>query len=495
MKLKRRHFEWIGIAFLALAALLYSQPEVSISGNESTRFAVIQAVGEQHVFHIEKTNFRTVDRVIRNNHVYSDKPLPIGWGLGMVHRVLHGVTGWNFFDNYNLLIYLFNLGFSGAINILLFVWSFRQFCRVRRGSVPLKFLLALGMCIGTWLFSYSVTVNNHTPAALAVLGLYIVLEKYRRRPSRRLAAAAGLTAGLVAAADLPVGAIFAVAAVAALWLLAPRRERISAETACIGCGLAVGVWLLLLNYTAYGTVVPLYVAGSEGTFRVVNPGWAYRMSYFFECLLGCRGLFSYQQFLLFALPGAYFLWRGGRFSRVDKVFLVAVAAVMLFYLFFTVEFGGWAYGFRYLVPVIPILWLFAGRWLLEAHFRLLKCAVAAPLIAAGVVTALAGAYSPFCVAYEGVNSPPGHFTRNVRSTFLGNVFAWSFASDENSALTRALLRHYGPADSMNFLHNTYFNLKRPDLLRKVAERTAQLLREERADQHHVERGSAEDRKQ
>ena len=98
MKLRRRHFEWIGIVFLALAALLYSQPEVSISGNESTRFAVIQAVGEQHVFHIEKTNFRTVDRVIRNNHVYSDKPLPIGWGLGMVHRVLHGVTGWNCFD-------------------------------------------------------------------------------------------------------------------------------------------------------------------------------------------------------------------------------------------------------------------------------------------------------------------------------------------------------------------------------------------------------------
>ncbi|UKI34306.1 MAG: hypothetical protein L6W00_13560 [Lentisphaeria bacterium] len=223
MKLRRRHFEWIGIVFLALAALLYSQPEVSISGNESTRFAVIQAVGEQHVFHIEKTNFRTVDRVIRDNHVYSDKPLPIGWGLGMVHRVLHGVTGWNFFDNYNLLIYLFNLGFGGLINILLFVWSFRQFCRVRRGSVPLKFLLALGMCIGTWLFSYSVTVNNHTPAALAVLGLYVVLEKYRRRPSRRLAAAAGLTAGLVAAADLPVGAVFAVAAVAALWLLAPRR--------------------------------------------------------------------------------------------------------------------------------------------------------------------------------------------------------------------------------------------------------------------------------
>ena len=115
------------------------------------------------MFHIEKTNFRTVDRVIRDNHVYSDKPLPIGWGLGMVHRVLHGVTGWNFFDNYNLLIYLFNLGFGGLINILLFVWSFRQFCRVRRGSVPLKFLLALGMCIGTWLFSYSVTVNNPHP--------------------------------------------------------------------------------------------------------------------------------------------------------------------------------------------------------------------------------------------------------------------------------------------------------------------------------------------
>ena len=131
------------------------------------------------MFHIEKTNFRTVDRVIRGQPTsYSDKPLPIGWGLGMVHRVLHGVTGWNFFDNYNLLIYLFNLGFGGLINILLFVWSFRQFCRVRPRECAAQ-VSARTRDVHRHLALLLLPSPSTTtpPAALAVLGLYVVLEK------------------------------------------------------------------------------------------------------------------------------------------------------------------------------------------------------------------------------------------------------------------------------------------------------------------------------
>ena len=73
LKRKVRVLKTAGCLFILGFALLYSHVEVGMSGNESGRFASIQAIAEQGVYHIEKCNFRTVDRAVRNNHVYYDK--------------------------------------------------------------------------------------------------------------------------------------------------------------------------------------------------------------------------------------------------------------------------------------------------------------------------------------------------------------------------------------------------------------------------------------
>lgn len=43
--------------------------------------------------------------------------------------------------------------------------------------------------------------------------------------------------------------------------------------------------------------------------------------------------------------------------RVEKLFLVAIGLVLAVYLTITGDFGGWAYGFRYFIPAVPILWV------------------------------------------------------------------------------------------------------------------------------------------
>ena len=179
--------------------------EVSLSGNEATRFAVIEAIGEQGVFHINNTQFRTVDRIVRDGKVYSDKPLPLGVSAGLLHKAVHTVTGLNFKDNYHLLIYLYNIICGGLVNILIFVWLFNHLRRYRKGSVQKKFLLALSAGLGSWLLSYSVTINNHTPAALALLGWFIALEKFSRKPVYSTAVIAGLASGAATAFDMPIG--------------------------------------------------------------------------------------------------------------------------------------------------------------------------------------------------------------------------------------------------------------------------------------------------
>ena len=69
-----RIYQLLGVAILLVFALLYSLAEIGMSGNEASRFATIQAFAEQNTFAIENTNFRTVDKLFIDGHLYSDKP-------------------------------------------------------------------------------------------------------------------------------------------------------------------------------------------------------------------------------------------------------------------------------------------------------------------------------------------------------------------------------------------------------------------------------------
>ncbi|MGE4563391.1 MAG: hypothetical protein AB7F32_00845, partial [Victivallaceae bacterium] len=86
----------------------------------------------------------------------------------------------------------------------------------------------------------------------------------------------------------------------------------------------------------------------------------------------------------------------------------------------------------------------------------------------GLATAMAGSYAPFCVIYEGVRSPPGSVTYEVRNSFAANLLAWSYENDPEGVLSRCLIRHYGEAQAKRYLFEAYSNLKNIDMLRKLA---------------------------
>ena len=122
MRGKSRRMLYAGIAFLLLFAVLYTKDDTTLAGNESSRFSVVQAFGEQGVFYIEHTNFAsTVDKLERDGHLYSDKPLPLSFCAALIHGAIHRVTGINFTENRMLAVYLVNLLVAGSCNILLFL--------------------------------------------------------------------------------------------------------------------------------------------------------------------------------------------------------------------------------------------------------------------------------------------------------------------------------------------------------------------------------------
>ena len=464
VKRKVKLFKLAGCAFFVIFALLYSHVEVGMSGNESGRFATIQAIAEQGVFHIEKCNFRTVDRTVRNDHVYYDKLPLLPLCLAGVYAPLHKSFGINFVDNYHLSIYLINLLLGAVVNVLLFLWIFDLLRGIKKGKIELKFLLAMGCVGGSWIISYSTMLNNHTPAALAVLGIFTALMRYNKVPTLLAAFLAGFSAGIVGLLEAPCGLFFGIAALTGIFFSAPRDKRLLHTASAAGAGALCLLFGMFINWYAYGTVLPLYMAGSGGKGTYTPTMHSDLFYYCYHALLGDRGIFAYTPFLLLGL--LYCVKHFKYLCPSERALALGGLGFMLFYLLCTNEFGGQSYGLRYFIPVIPLLWYWGGKMVLELPDRKWKAPFLGVLIFWGVVTGLAGAYHPFSIGNEGVRSPEGHFSRNF-SSFGGNLLCWSYEYFPESSLTQRLFARYGLSDCVQYLYWSYFHQKKIEQLKKM----------------------------
>ncbi len=68
------------------------------------------------------------------------------------------------------------------------------------------------MLISTMLFSYGVTMNNHTPAALILFILFLQLMDFPDKNSILRAFMIGITAGVLLTVEIPVGGICGISA-------------------------------------------------------------------------------------------------------------------------------------------------------------------------------------------------------------------------------------------------------------------------------------------
>ena len=92
------------VEFAVLAAAV--QNEITLSGNESSRFATVQSLVEKGTFAIEGSQFPTVDRVKIRGRFYSNKPLLFSVFLSGLYAPLHWIGGLRFSVDRNVLISL-----------------------------------------------------------------------------------------------------------------------------------------------------------------------------------------------------------------------------------------------------------------------------------------------------------------------------------------------------------------------------------------------------
>ncbi len=454
-------------AFILLLTAVSTKIEVTLAGNEASRFATIQAFAERGSFSIEGLCFRTVDYVVVDGKPYSDKPLAQGFFLGLLYKAISAATGISFESKYYLSVFLTTFLGVGLLNVILFLLFFKLLSREAPDSPFLsRLFLSASLPLATLLFSYGVSMNNHTPAAFILFVLLWQLLDYPKKDVPLRAFLLGLTAGALFNLEIPIGGIFGIACFVAV--LACSREGVFRKAALYSLGGLIPIlFFALLDYYAFGRFTPQYVgSGFTGSFSPPLPD-SNSFYYAFSALLGVRGFFSYAPALLFIFPAVLAL-RRRQGVKAEAIALGAGAACVLFYVLCTNEYGGWAYGFRYLVPLIPLLWLFIAREY-AGRVKSWSYALLCASVLWGGAVAYVGSYNPWCAGYEGSRSPPSCADYYVRSSFAANLLCMSFESGGPDSFLYKLLseRLYDPALSVAYLNESFRNTKNLDMLAKL----------------------------
>ena len=453
-----------GLALAAVILLLafFISDDITNAGNESSRLALVQSMIDHGTFAVEKSSFRTVDVGKLNGHFYSDKPILFSAWLAGVYAFVKHVLMISFQPIRNNAIYLINLLGVSVFTIGLY-WLFLRRLKRETGCFYLKTALAASLIFCTWIFSYTVSINNHTVAAFLVFGLFLMTEKAIEPGEKSrsfIAFLAGLAGGLLCAVENPVGGIFSLASMACL-LTSGQKQRWKMLGLFFVGGLIPAAAMAALDYCGWGNILPVYLIKDaynfKGNIHSTDLAGLRRPEnyfiYFFNITLGARGLFSHLPFLLLIFP-AMLIPKGCFPKGALRWFLIACGVTILFYALFTGDYGGWAYGFRFLIPIIPILYLVICKWLLQDAKKFFMI-IAWPLLAVGLVTSAIGAYNPWPVCAEGASTNKKSIDVKIESPLKANLlcilyeFGGPKQAFESGLYDHNTVKYYLPKALMN----------------------------------------------
>lgn len=286
----RHCVQWLIIAaILAVVAgrIFALQPHVEnrqspfLSANDRSRWATIRALGDDGVYSIDhltsqpRSIWNTIDKVVHRGgdgqiHEYSSKPTLFPTMLAYVYRAIRSVTGWSLderpFSVARVMLLLINV-----IPLGLLLLAVDSVVRSRGHSTWTRSVVSLGLGLGTFLGTFSVTLNNHLPAAVSVgVGVLCVWQVVQAGDGRRASswwwALGGLAGAFAAANELPALSFLCLLAVAFLWLDWKRTLLVFLPAAgLIACAS------FATNWQAHGSWRPAYAHRSDGEVLMTLP--------------------------------------------------------------------------------------------------------------------------------------------------------------------------------------------------------------------------------
>ncbi len=228
-------------------------------------------------------------------------------------------------------------------------------------------------CFGTFLTTFAVTLNNHTPTACcAMIAIYPLLNGRSIDASRPFSIfemlVCGFFAGLAACFDLPAAVLTALIAIVILF-----RDIRGLIWFVLAAAIPIGA-LLYINHATFDSVIPVYSKKDTEWYKYEGSHWLKldqkdprppgidfanerKEIYAMHMLVGHHGLFSLTPIWLLAVAGMIggIAVGSGSWRMLSAVAFLAAAAVAGFYIWKTNNYEGWTSGPRWAFWLTPLL--------------------------------------------------------------------------------------------------------------------------------------------
>lgn len=372
----------------AWSLLLYAFFFQGVGANQGVRFATLHAIATR--YSADLTPWRGMPLVafdvveVRGRLLAPQPPgvvllgLPIYWPLVQIERLAGldvdspAVMRWNMRA---MTIVLASIP-AATINAMLFL-AFRRRGVDRRTA----FTLALAFAAGGLVFPYASVLMSHAMTAALLLGGHLLAQ---RSSNRIRLFAAGVLLGLASACDL-----LAVGAAGIITIAHFLHSRRLSGMLPIVVGGAIGVTpMLVFNSIVFGSV---FRAGPavQPAFGVEESMWLGMfhgpelIRLYWLTIHPMRGIAWSMPLILVPLAGV-FMGRGFVSFRERMVIGLMAAWFVGFLMCFRNWPGGACFGPRYLVPMLPVFFLFAA----DAWKRLCWIAPVLAILSAALMLAV-----------------------------------------------------------------------------------------------------------
>jgi len=393
------------------AAVLASMTDFArLSGaGDFTRMGTAVAIVERGTLTLDGSIFMSsVDKVYINENFYGCQIPFMSILLSAVYYPLYSI-GITCSNNYDFLNWLFIWLFSGSGAAGCAVILGNIFRRERNDDAG-AYKFALLFFFFTLYLTFSIVFSHHVFTGFLILASFYLIRYYSGK--LYLIGLAGLMSGMAVVIDPPPGAAFT--GVFFLYLVISRKSisRIAVFTLmCLPPLIIHG----LGNVQITGSIIPSNIKPEYFQYYgsifdetnlsgvVINDTIKDFATYTFHSFFGYRGLFIYTPLLIFAVWGAI-IGLKDREKRIQIILIsFAIISVLFFYLWRTNNYGGYCYGIRFFLPLVPILFsmmiYFWDKLKKRSIRRIFKVAAVISLI-----FALVGIYRPYSDSRFGYNS-------------------------------------------------------------------------------------------
>lgn len=265
----------------------------------------------------------------------------------------------------NAVWHFFALSFTNAVVVAATCWLL--FALLVQLGFPVATALAGAAVAGlaSPLWPYARDFFAEPLGGLGILAFVFFAERFRSRPVAARSLPAGLALGLTAVAKAGHLILFPAAAALFAYILW-RNLKGARERLAQGGWFALGVAFMLalvaaFNLARFGTIT---ATGYEGELnRWTTPAWTGLKGLLIS---PGRGLLPHFPIVLVSVLMTRSMYR--RSPHLTLFTWAALLSLVLFYCRWHAWFGGWCWGPRFLVPVIPLLVVLAAP-LLDATAR------------------------------------------------------------------------------------------------------------------------------